>query len=121
MKRCVLLDKTHRQVSLHARAYTSYSSFPYIYFGLENCCLEMITTIMEALLFALMLVFLKIGYESEMWRGAETRLVVQLGVFDAPLFHWPPSPLYVAPWFGLGTMTLFTALWSNSTTAGVLL
>lgn len=81
----------------------------------------MITTIMEALLFALMLVFLKIGYECARRRGAETRLVVQLGVFDAPLFRWPPSPLRVASRFGIGSTTLFTALWSNSTTAGALL
>lgn len=81
----------------------------------------MITTIMEALLFALMLVFLKIGYECERQRRAETRPVVQLGVFDSPLFRWPPSPLRAAPRFGLGSTTLFAALWSNSTTAGALL
>lgn len=81
----------------------------------------MITTIMEALLFALMLVLLKIGYECERRRGAKTRLVVQLDVFDAPLFRWPPSLFCVTPWFGLGSTTLFTALTSNSTTAGALL
>lgn len=68
-----------------------------------------------------MLVFLKIGIEYERRRGVETRLVVQLGVFDAPLFRWTPSPLCVALRFGLGSTTLFTALWSNSTTAGALL
>lgn len=56
-----------------------------------------------------------------MRRRAETRPVVQLGVFDAPLFRWPPSPLCAAPRFGLGSTTLFAALWSNSTTAGALL
>lgn len=81
----------------------------------------MITTIMETLLFALMLVFLKIEYECERRREAETRLVVQLGDFDALLLCWLPSPLSVAPRFGLGSPTLFTALWSNSTTAGALL
>jgi len=81
----------------------------------------MITTIMEALLFALMLVFLKIGSECERPRGAETRPVVQRGVFDAPLFRWPPSPLRVASRFGFGSTALFTALWSSSTTAGALL
>ncbi len=75
----------------------------------------MITTIMETLLFALMLVFLKIGFECERWRGAKA------GVFDAPLFRWLPSPLCVALRFGLGSMTLFTAPWSNSITAGALL
>lgn len=47
---------------------------------------------MGPLVFALMLVFLKIGFECERWREVETKLVVQLGVFDAPLFRWLAVP-----------------------------
>lgn len=81
----------------------------------------MITTMMEVLLFVLILVFLKIGHERERWKDGETRLVVQLDVFDAPLFRWLPSLLCVGLRFGFGSMTLFTALWSSSTTTGALL
>lgn len=89
--------------------------------GMENGCLEMITTMMEVLLFALMLLFLKISSECKRWRDEQTRPVVQVDVFDAPLFRWLPSFHCVASRFGFGSTTLFTALRSSSTTAGTLL
>ncbi len=61
---------------------------------------------METLLFALLLVFLKIRYECARWRGAETRLVSLMHRCSAGCPF-----LCVAPWFGLGSTTLFTALW----------
>lgn len=56
---------------------------------------------MEAFLLAIMLVFLKIGYKCERWRGVETGLVVHVGAFDVLLFRWPCSLLcspVVLPW-----------------------
>lgn len=42
-------------------------------------------------------------------KRVKTRLVAQVGVCGAQLFHSLPSPLCVAPWFGRGSGTLFTA------------
>lgn len=114
----MLLEKIHKCLFLYMCIYII-MQHPLLSFPLES--LATITTIMEALLFAPVLVFLKIGPERERRRGAETRLVVHLGVFDAPLFRWPPSLLRAALRFSFGSTTLFTVFPSNSATAGELL
>lgn len=75
MKRWMLSNNTATRVLVLSHAYTSCISRPQICFGPEGCCLEMITTIMEALLLGP-----RVGL-SENRAGAceeQTKLVVHL-------------------------------------------